>query len=115
MNELEDKLSKSYVNISKMKQELEVQHQAVQEQKQQLLEQHKQLIELNEYKRKTTSILIHGLKNPMTSALTMADMIENLSIKNSEVTEYAQILSQSLLRMDEVLNQLIITNEKKEL
>lgn len=115
MNELEDKLSKSYVNISKMKQELEVQHQAVQEQKQQLIEQHKELIELNEFKRKTTSILIHGLKNPMTSALTMADMIENLSIKNTEVIEYSQILKQSLLRMDEVLNQLIVTNEKKEL
>lgn len=114
MNELEDKLSKSYVKISKIKQELEIQHQAVNEQKQQLMEQNEELTELNEFKRKTTSVLIHGLKNPMTSAMTMAEMLLAQTHKGSELAEYADILRQSLLRMDEVLNQLIRTNEKKE-
>ncbi|KAF0130188.1 MAG: cyclic nucleotide-binding protein [Bacteroidetes bacterium] len=115
MNELEDKLSKSYVKISKIKQELEIQHQAVNEQKQQLLEQNEQLTELNEFKRKTTSVLIHGLKNPMTSAMTMAEMLLAQTKKGSELSEYADILRQSLLRMDDVLNQLIRTNEKEEI
>lgn len=115
MNELEDKLSKSYIKISKIKQELEQQHQAVNEQKQQLQQQHTQLGELLEYKRKTTSVLIHGLKNPMTSAMTMAEMLQAQAPKKTDLAEYASILQQSLRRMDEVLNELIRTNEKEEI
>lgn len=115
MNELEDKLSKSYIKISKIKQELEVQHQAVNEQKQQLQEQNKQLTALNDAKRKTYSVLIHGIKNPMTSAMTMAEMLQSQLPAHTELSEYASILQQSLRRMDEVLNQLIRNNEKEEI
>lgn len=115
MNELEDKLSKSYIKISKIKQELETQHLAVQEQKQQLQLQNEQLSELNSFKRKTNSVLIHGIKNPMTSAMTMAEMLQTHAAKNAELAEYASILQQALRRMDEVLNQLIRTNEKEEI
>jgi CRP-like cAMP-binding protein len=115
MNDLEDKLSKSYLKISKQKQEIEEQHQSIKEQKNQLEEQNAQLIELNENKKKLVSILIHGLKNPLTSAMMMSDLIAQLKTGDKELAEYNQILKQSLLRMDEVFNSIIAGNQKEEL
>lgn len=115
MNELEDKLSKSYLKISKQKQEIEAQHNAIKEQKKQLEEQNVQLIELNENKKKLVSILIHGLKNPLTSAMMMSDLIAQLHPGDKELKEYNQILKQSLMRMDEVFNNIITGNQKEEI
>lgn len=115
MNELEDKLSKSYLKISKQKQEIEAQHNAIKEQKKQLEEQNAQLLELNENKKKLVSILIHGLKNPLTSAMMMSDLMAQLKPGDKELNEYNQILKQSLIRMDEVFNNIIAGNQKEEM
>jgi len=115
MNELEDKLSKSYLKISKQKEEIENQNKAILEQKKLLQLQNDRLTELNEYKRKLMSVLIHGLKNPLTSAMMMTDLIGQSTRQNDELSEYAQILKQSLIRMDDVFNGVIAGNQKEEL
>lgn len=114
MNELEDKLSKSYIKITKQKEEIEVQNSAISEQKYLLEEQNAQLTELNEQKRQLMSVLIHGLKNPLTSAMMMADMLDQDPEIKADAREYVSILKQSMLRMDDVFNQIIRSNQKEE-
>jgi len=114
MNELEDKLSKSYLRIIKQKEEIEKQHIAILEQKKQADEQNKELMELHAYKKGMVSTLIHGLKNPLTSALMMTDMLLNQNELTDDSRSYAQLVKQSLLRMDDVFNQVILTNQRDE-
>jgi len=114
MNELEDKLSKSYLKIIKQKEEIEKQHIAILEQKRQVDAQNKELLELHTYKKGLVSTLIHGLKNPLTSALMMTDLMISQPELSEDSKSYAQLIKQSLLRMDEVFNQMILTNQRDE-
>ncbi|MDY0078295.1 MAG: cyclic nucleotide-binding domain-containing protein [Bacteroidales bacterium] len=111
MNELEDKLSKSYLKISRQKQEIETQHEAIKDQKAQLEIQNKDLEELNAQKKQLLSIIIHGLKNPMTSVQTMAGLLEEGKQAGTDESEYLEILKRSLARMNLVINDLIQTNQ----
>lgn len=113
MNELEDKLSKSYLKISKQKQEIEAQHASIREQKKELEEQNRELNKLNENKKQLMRTLIHGLKNPLTSALMMVDMLDQKNTSINEQHEYLELLKNSMQRMDEVFNQIIRSNEKE--
>jgi CRP-like cAMP-binding protein len=115
MNELEEKLSKSYLKISKQKQEIEAQHEAIKDQKKQLEAQNKSLEELNNQKKQLLSVIIHGLKNPMTSVSVMAEMIRSSDQLAPELEEYASILLHSVNRMDKVINDMIRTNQAEEL
>jgi CRP/FNR family transcriptional regulator, cyclic AMP receptor protein len=115
MNELEDKLSKSYLKISRQKEEIEIQNAAIREQKQLLESQNTQLKELNDYKKQLMSVLIHGMKNPLTSAMMMTDMLRQQSDLSKDSLQYIDILKQSMLRIDEVFNQIIRSNQKEEL
>lgn len=114
MNDLEEKLSKSYLKISKQKQEIESQHEAIKEQKAQLEIQNESLEELNNQKKQLLSVIIHGLKNPMTSVKSMAEMIDSYHDLHAEVKEYASILLHAVGRMDLVINDLIRTNQANE-
>ncbi len=111
MNELEDKLSKSYLKISKQKQEIEKQHEAIKDQKATLENQNKSLEELNEQKKQLLSIIIHGLKNPLTSVRSMAEMISSDQQLCSDTKEYASILIHAVQRIDLVINDMIRTNQ----
>jgi len=113
MNELEDKLSKSYLKISKQKQEIEAQNEAIRAQKNQLEQQNASLVEMNEYKRQLMSVLIHGLKNPLTSAMMMTDLLAQPKLNQADQAEYVAVLKQSLKRMDEVFNSIIAGNQKE--
>jgi CRP-like cAMP-binding protein len=115
MNELEDKLSKSYLKISKQKEEIEIQNAAIKEQKQLVETQNAQLRELNDYKKQLMSVLIHGMKNPLTSAMMMTDMLSQQADLTKDSLQYIDILKQSMLRIDEVFNQIIRSNQKEEL
>lgn len=114
MNDLEEKLSKSYLKISKQKQEIESQHEAIKDQKAQLEIQNESLEELNNQKKQLLSVIIHGLKNPMTSVKSMAEMIDSYHDLHAEVKEYASILLHAVGRMDLVINDLIRTNQANE-
>jgi signal transduction histidine kinase len=114
MNDLEEKLSKSYLKISKQKQEIEAQNEAIKDQKAQLVIQNESLEELNNQKKQLLSVIIHGLKNPMTSVKSMAEMIDSSNDLHPDVKEYASILLHAVGRMDMVINDLIRTNQASE-
>jgi CRP-like cAMP-binding protein len=114
MNELKEKLAKSYLKISKQKEEIEQQNDAIKEKNELVEEQNIELRKLNEHKRKLMSILIHGLKNPLTSALMMTDMIEQNIDNKEDVLDYLGLLKQSMQRMDQVFNEIIRSNQREE-
>jgi len=113
MNLLEEKLSKSYLKITKQKQEIETQHEAIKAQKGQLELQNATLIELNAQKKQLLSVIIHGLKNPMTSVQTMAELLDECKQLGKDEREYLEILNKSLARMNQVINDLIQSNQEE--
>lgn len=114
MNVLEEKLSKSYLKISRQKQEIEQQNDAIKQQKATLEQQNLELASLNNQRKQLLSVMIHGVKNPMTSALMMLGMLEQQSDSKAEQTEYLSVLKQSLLRMDKLIGDLIRANQLEQ-
>ena len=111
MNELEEKLAKSYIKIQKQKEAIEVQNQSIKEAKEKLEEQNFDLLNLNEEKNHLLSVVVHGMKNPLTSSLTMIDMILNDPDKACEEhRNYAEIILNSLQRMNKMINQVLDIN-----
>ncbi|MEE4258063.1 MAG: ATP-binding protein [Bacteroidales bacterium] len=111
MNELEEKLAKSYIKIQKQKEAIEAQNKNIQDAKAKLEEQNFELLHLNEEKNHLISVVVHGLKNPLTSSMTMIDMVmndkENIC---EEHREYAEIIHSSLHRMNKMINQVLDIN-----
>ena len=111
MNELEEKLARSYIKIQKQKEAIEQQNQAIKEAKEKLEEQNFDLLNLNEEKNHLISVVVHGLKNPLTSSLTMIDMIMSQPEKICEENkEYGEIIQTSLQRMNKMINQVLDIN-----
>jgi len=111
MNELEEKLARSYIKIQKQKEAIEAQNQNIQDAKLKLEEQNFELLHLNEEKNHLISVVVHGLKNPLTSSMTMIDMIMNGPDKVCEEhREYAEIIQNSLHRMNKMINQVLDIN-----
>ncbi len=111
MNELEEKLAKSYIKIQKQKEAIEAQNQNIRDAKEKLEEQNFELLHLNEDKNHLISVVVHGLKNPLTSSLTMIDMVMNDPEKVCEEhKEYAEIIQSSLHRMNKMINQVLDIN-----
>jgi signal transduction histidine kinase len=111
MNVLEEKLAKSYIKIQKQKEAIELQNKNIQEAKQKLEEQNFELLNLNEEKNHLISVIVHGLKNPLTSSLTMIDLVMNEPEKICEENrQYAEIIQSSLHRMNKMINQVLDIN-----
>lgn len=107
-NILEEKLAKSYIRIQKQKGEIEQQHESILKQKQLLEEQNFDLISLNEEKNKLISIVVHGLKNPLTSSMCLVDMLNaQKHLLQDNQAEYADIIHNSLHRMNNMINQIL--------
>lgn len=106
MNELESKLAKSYMKIQKQKNEIEEQHQNILDQKVELEKNNEQLSRINEEKNRLISVVSHGLRNPLTSSLCVADLIENGDEALSEKqVEYMDVIHNGLRRMNSLINQ----------
>jgi signal transduction histidine kinase len=111
MNELEEKLAKSYIKIQKQKAEIEQQSENISQHKLKLEEQNFDLLNINEEKNHLISVVVHGLKNPLTSSLCMAEMLLQASDKlQKEHVEYLEIILQSLQRMSKMINQILDVN-----
>lgn len=83
----------------------------MQEAKEKLEEQNFDLLHLNEEKNHLISVVVHGLKNPLTSSMTMIDMVMNDPDKVCEEhREYAGIIQDSLHRMNKMINQVLDIN-----
>jgi signal transduction histidine kinase len=106
MNELESKLAKSYLKIQRQKNEIEEQRDSILKQKAELEEANNNLIKLNEEKNRLISVVSHGLRNPLTSSLSVIDLLENETENLSEdQKEYIRLISNSLRRMNSMINQ----------
>ena len=111
MNELEEKLARSYIKIRKQNESIEEQKHAIEEAKLKLEEQNFELLSLNEEKNHLISVVVHGLKNPLTSSMTMLDLMMNDPVnKCEEHAEYMEIIHSSLQRMNKMINQVLDIN-----
>ncbi|MBU2650278.1 MAG: cyclic nucleotide-binding domain-containing protein [Bacteroidetes bacterium] len=111
MNELEEKLARSYIKIQKQKAEIEEQSENLRIQKQKFEEQNFELLNINEEKNNLIGVVVHGLKNPLTSCLTIVDLLyadeENC---NGEQREYLDLIRRSLFRMNKMINEILDVN-----
>lgn len=111
MNELEEKLSKSYKKIQKQKEEIEFQHKNISDQKDLLEEQNYDLLSLNEEKNHLISVLVHGMKNPLTSSMCLIDLLQSDQDQlSSDQKEFVGIIDNSLQRMNSMINQILNVN-----
>lgn len=107
MNELEEKLSRSYLKIQKQKEQIEARNQSIKDQKAQLEQQNYDLTKLNEEKNHLISILVHQIKNPLTSSLCLIDMLKEEDChEESEIRkESLDVISNSLRRINNLVNE----------
>ena len=106
MNELEEKLSKSYLKISRQKDQIEKQNESITQQKEILSQQNFDLTKLNEEKNQILSMVIHQIKNPLTSSLCLLEMLESEKDDRSEDQENAlNIIINSLWRINNLINE----------
>ena len=110
MNVLEEKLSKSYLKIQKQKDEIELQHQSISKQKELLEEQNYDLLNLNEEKNHLLSVVVHGIKNPLTSSLCSIDLLKEDGQIGELQLEYASIIENALHRINKMINEVLNIN-----
>jgi signal transduction histidine kinase len=78
----------------------------IEDQKEVLKFQKDQLQELNEEKNHLISIVAHDLRNPLTSALSMAQLLSS-DRENDEKSEIGNVLAGSLKRMNEMVEKIL--------
>jgi signal transduction histidine kinase len=108
MNELEEKLSKSYLKIQRQKELIEKQNESISQQKAQLEQQNFDLTKLNEEKNHLISVVIHQIKNPLTSSLCMAEMLDAREGHVDETEkEGLAIIRNSIKRINNLVNEIL--------
>jgi signal transduction histidine kinase/ligand-binding sensor domain-containing protein len=98
----------AYEKIQDQKEKLTSANQNISLQKAEIEESNKKLQELNQEKNNIIGIVAHDLKNPLTSALTMANILKN---ENNNLTEDQQlcigIIEKSIVRMNDMISRLL--------
>lgn len=112
MNTLEEKLAKSYIKIQAQKKEIEDQHINILEQKELLEEQNYDLLSLNEEKNHFISVLVHGMKNPLTSCLCLADLLKTeINDPDHPHHQHTEVILSSLERINKMINEVLNVNK----
>ena len=71
-------------------------------------EQNEKLKELNEEKNRLIRIVAHDLKNPLTSALTLSEIIYKKSVQGTNEEQHQiSLIRRSLRRMQEMINKIL--------
>jgi signal transduction histidine kinase len=106
MNELEEKLSRSFLKIRRQKEQIEVQNNNITRQKELLSQQNYDLTKVNEEKNQLLGMVIHQIKNPLTSSLCLLEMMESARDGLTEdQSEALRITINSLWRINDLINQ----------
>ena len=106
MNQLEEKLSRSYLKIRKQKDQIEKQNENIVKQKELLSQQNYDLTKLNEEKNQILSMVIHQIKNPLTSSLCVLELLEsNHKATSEDKAEALKIIINSLWRINNLINE----------
>lgn len=112
MNELENKLSKSYLKIRKQKEEIEKRNHDIQQQKKELEEKNKQLEQSNKEKNHLIQVIAHDLKNPLASSICVTDILTgNKEALSKEQEESVEVMNNSLKNMNNIINQILDVHE----
>lgn len=108
MNVLEEKLSKSYLKIQRQKDLIEKQNESISQQKVLLEQQNYDLTKLNEEKNHLISTVIHQIKNPLTSSLCMAEMLDaREDLVDETEKEGLSIIKNSIGRINNLVNEIL--------
>lgn len=111
MNELEEKLSRSYLKIQRQKELIEKQNASIMQQKAMLEQQNFDLTKLNEEKNQLIGTVIHQIKNPLTSSLCMADMLDARDgFVDETEREGLAIIRNSIKRINNLINEILDIN-----
>ncbi len=90
-----------YVNVRKSREKIALKNR-------QIGEKNQRLEELNIEKNKLIRIVAHDLKNPLTSAITISDMIHaNRKVLPEEQERGMSLIRKSLKRMHEMINKIL--------
>ncbi len=80
----------------------------LEKQKEEILQSNKKLMDLNEEKSSIIGIVAHDLKNPLTSAITMANILKQEAIDlNDDLKSCIRIMEKSMNRMNDMINRLL--------
>ncbi len=112
MNELEGKLTQSYLKIQKQNQEIESQNKNIKLQKQELEKKNEELSRLNEEKFHLINVLAHDLRNPLTSSLCLADLLKSQSENlTRDQIKSVGVIDNSLRKINRIIDQIVDINE----
>jgi len=108
MNELENKLSKSYLKIQKQKEKIENQNKDINLQKKELEKTNEQLKKANEEKNHLIEIIAHDMKNHLASSICVTDILRSKERElPKEQRESTDVLYNSLKKMNNIVNQVL--------
>ena len=98
----------AYEKIQEQKEKLTQANQNISRQKEEIEGSNKKLQDLNQEKSNIISIVAHDLKNPLTSALTMATILKNESNNLNEDQQHCiEIIEKSVNRMNDMISRLL--------
>ncbi len=104
--ELESKVEARTKEIASQNEEIASQKENLQIQKEQLEVQFLELRELNEEKNHLMGVLAHDLRNPLTSLLTVANILDSERDElNEDQSEYVDLILRSLNRMKDLISR----------
>lgn len=109
-NVLEEKLAKSYIRIQKQKTEIEEQNKNIQRQKKLLEQQNYDLLSLNEEKNKLIKMVMHGIKNPITSGKCITEMVLEDPTLSDTHKESLEVVLNSIDRINQMISQVLNVN-----
>jgi signal transduction histidine kinase len=112
MNEMERKLAQSYLKIQKQNEEIARQSENIQEQSRELEKKNDMLNKLNDEKYHLINVLAHDLRNPLTSSICLADLLnthtEGLS---KDQCRSLEVILNSLKRLNLIISQVLDIND----
>lgn len=95
--------------LGRRNQEIMAQRDTLEEQKEQIEAQNQKLVELNEEKNHLIGIVAHDLRNPLSSILTVADLMKSERDKLSEEDqlECVEHIHEALNRMNQMITRIL--------
>jgi signal transduction histidine kinase/ligand-binding sensor domain-containing protein len=98
----------AYEKIQEQRNELSKANEDIVRQKGEIEENNQKLIELNNEKSNIIGIVAHDLKNPLTSAFTMANILKSESDNlDEEQKQCIDVIEKSINRMNDMINRLL--------
>lgn len=96
----------AYKQIEIKTQKLEIANANVLKQKEQIESKNNELIELNKDKNHLIGVVAHDLRNPLTSALSITQMLQSMDL-DEDAQESLTYLANSLKRMNDMVTKIL--------